>query len=148
MQAPLPSKIKQRKRCFIPDKELGRYVYAALNNAIFEDKLSKNTAIMYRRLAHTWGLCTQFEPDLPGGSRYCKIRLDYRFFCVQWFVTILAHEMVHAYQWEVLQCGLDCSEDHNETFYAFVDPLKEVGIPLKEQYNVIEWFATQDIIKI
>ena len=144
MSTPLPSKTKQRKLCFVPDKQLSRYVYTALNYAVFEGKLNQTTPISHRSMYSNWG---NFSGYIVKEHRLSKIRILPKYFCVQWFVTILAHEMIHAYQWEILRSDVKLV-DHGESFLALRPAFRQFGIPVTEHHNVVEWFKTQDILSV
>lgn len=147
MQTPLPSKRVQRKKKYHPSKEEVTDVYQLLNTHIFDGRLTI-PSINLRNL-NEWGLCIGF--DVP--RHYCKIKLNYRFFCAQWFIMILAHEMAHQVQWE-LHGPKRVAENrvpllsHGPTFYEFKAKMLEYGIPLKSFYCDKKWFKTQDLLKL
>ena len=142
MTAPLPSKNKQRKLVFRPTRELANQTYAALNNIIFDNKLNPNPTILFRSFPKQWGWCHQHTDDKD--AHYCKIRLIRRFYCSQWFTTVLAHEMCHVYEWEVLRI----EATHAAEFFMFKDALRSIGIPLEEAYCTQRWFKYQNILDI
>ena len=144
MQTPLPSKRVQRKKKYHPSKEEVTDVYQLLNTHIFDGKL-KHPSINLRNL-NVWGMCIGFtEP-----THYTKIKLNYRFFCVQWMVMILAHEMCHQYQWDVhgperIEAKRIPLLSHGPTFFAFKKKLAKFGIPLRAVYDETKWIKLQKI---
>lgn len=147
MQTPLLSKNKQRKMPFKPSKEVIYQIFDLLNENIYHGHLTR-PAINLRSLT-VWGLCTGF--DIP--HHYCKIKLHKKWFCVQWMITILAHEMAHQYQWEI-HGPIRASQkqmpllSHGPTFFEFRAALAEYGIPLKATYCDKKWFKNQNIMKV
>jgi len=113
METPLPSKRKQKKLVFKPTRELAYEVYTALNHIVFNNTLNQNPQILYRSLVRYWGQCVQYDCN---DTLSCKILLDRRFYCAQWFTTILAHEMCHAYEWEVMKLKLTPDEEHISSY--------------------------------
>lgn len=146
MQTPLPSKRFQRAKKFYPAKHQVKDVYDLLNAHIFDNKLTRPSINM--RNLQDWGECTGF--DTP--RHYTKIKLNNRFFCIQWMITILAHEMAHQYQWDIHGPKRIAAKrvpllSHGPTFYEFKEKLAEYGIPLKNFYCDKKWFKTQDLQK-
>lgn len=88
--------------------------------------------------------------DITGS--HCRIRLMDKWFCPQWFITTLAHEMVHQYQWDVLgpereQEGKDWLMSHGPSFYQFRPQLHEHNISLKTAHSQRRWFKHQNLFK-
>lgn len=147
MQTPLPSKGFQRKKKFYPTKLQVTETYQLLNTHIFNNQLTL-PSINLRNL-NVWGMCIGF--DTP--RHYSKIKLNYRFFCVQWFVTILAHEMAHQIQWDLHGPRRIADKrvpllSHGPTFFEYKQKMLEFKIPLKSFYCDKKWFKTQDMLKI
>ena len=150
MQKPLPSLTEQRKLIYRPDLSDASYAYNLLNNVIFDGKLVK-PKIEIKRLRSCWGQCVGelTEEDSP----YCsKIQLSNRFYNVQWFITILAHEMVHQWQWDIdgvkrFNEGLEPLMSHGPSFYAHKEKMAQLGISLKRWHRTKRWFIYQDFNK-
>jgi hypothetical protein len=75
-----------------------------------------------------------------------------KWFCMQWFITTLAHEMVHQYQWDIIgpereQEGKDWLMSHGPSFYQFKDGMKDYNISLKTAHSQRRWFKHQDLFK-
>jgi hypothetical protein len=147
MQTPLPSKNQQRKLKFRPTKDQIKEIFALLNEHVFEGKL-KQPSINLRSMEYL-GLCTGYDdPD-----HHVKIRLTNGFFCIQWFIMILAHEMAHQYQWvihgprRVAQKRIALLS-HGKSFFEFREQLTALGIPLKSEYSTYKWMKHQDLKKI
>lgn len=83
---------------------------------------------------------------------HCTIRMMDKWFCPQWFVTTLAHEMVHQYQWDVLgperqENGKDWLMSHGPSFFEFKPDLEDYDISLKTAHSQRRWFKHQDLFK-
>ena len=82
----------------------------------------------------------------------CIIRVSDRWYCRQWLINTLAHEMVHQYQWDIyskerFHQGKDPIMSHGPSFYVFRDQLKEHGIVLKKSIGITRWFKYQKLSK-
>jgi hypothetical protein len=82
-----------------------------------------------------------------------EIKLSDKWYCAQWMVAVLAHEMVHQYQWEILGKNMEGRikwyvMNHGPSFYEWRDAMAEYQIPLnlfiKTSY---QWFKTQSFDK-
>jgi hypothetical protein len=134
LSTPLPSKRVQRRANYRPTKEQMSLIYDILNDCLFEGKLKKPT--IHVRSIKVWGLCSVYDDP----SIYSVIRISKECFCLQWFVLILAHEMVHQHQWEidgpeVAKAGGEILVDHSASFFKFTEKFKEHGIALSEAYS-------------
>ena len=96
MAYPLPSITYQRKKSFRPTEEDIIYSYNILNKYIFNNQLVR-PEITQGIIHKAWGLCQWHHNEQATGS-YCSIRLSDKWFCSQWFLNTLAHEMVHVRQ--------------------------------------------------
>jgi hypothetical protein len=147
LNTPLPSKRVQRRASYRPTKEQMHLIFDILNDVLFEGKLARPS--IQQRSIKVWGLCSVYDdPKL-----FSRIKISNECFCVQWFTLILAHEMVHQYQWEidgpeVTKSGREIMVDHNESFFKFTDKFNEHGIPLREAYSKHLWFKHQDFANL
>ena len=149
MERPLPTLTEQRQLTYRPGLLDVSRAYNLLNNSIFNGKLKK-PKIEICRLHGAWGEC---DGDVKDGIPYCrKIRLNERFYSIQWFITVLAHEMSHQYQWEILSLprikqGLDPIMSHGHTFFIHKDKMADMGIFLKSVYRSSPWFEHQNLFR-
>lgn len=150
MQRPLPPLSEQKQLVFRPSQQDASRAFNLLNNSIFNGKLKK-PKIEICRMHGAWGECVgDFKDD--DTPFVAKIRLNEGFYSIQWFITVLAHEMSHQYQWEVLspprmELGLDPIMSHGQTFFMHKDKMADMGIFLKSSYRSRKWFKTQDLFK-
>lgn len=145
MEQDLPTISQQRAKPYRPTVGQARYYFRLLNHVIFHDRLS-TSLIVVRRLHGAWGLCKGLH-DLS-----CEIHLTDRYYCRQWFLTVLAHEMCHQYQWQVLSTsrqrkGQMPIMSHGPSFFLFRDHLRRYGIPLKTAVSQSSWFRHQNLFK-
>lgn len=97
-----------------------------LNFAVFGSMLSPPKKIEIRNFHEgTYGWCKPYGRKTNGDVCLgIRREMDDR----HTFLTVLSHEMVHQYQWQV-----DKKMTHGSTFYDWEDHLKRtVGLPLNE----------------
>jgi hypothetical protein len=75
-----------------------------------------------------------------------------KWYCKQWLITVLAHEMCHQYQWDIqgmerLKRGKQPLMSHGPSFFVFRDKLKKHGISLKGAHSKRKWFWYQNLFK-
>jgi len=145
MDHELPSISEQKTKPYRPTIGQVTFYYRLLNILIFDRKLVK-PHLEIRRLRSAWGLCIG-NVDLT-----CEIHLTDRYYCKQWFLSVLAHEMCHQYQWQILgqrriRRGRYPIMSHGPTFFLFKEKLKRFGIPLKTALQSGRWFRLQDLTR-
>ena len=154
MLVPLPSITYQRKKLFRPTNEDVIYAYTIINRYVFDNAL-KRPEITLGIIQKAWGVCS-WEPVEQGNGSSCTIRLMDKWFCQQWFVNTLAHEMVHQHQWDVYrwehlnQHGkpmFEGSGAHGPSFYAFRERFEYYGLNLKIHFGQKRWFTHQNFNK-
>ena len=151
MEFPLPPVYIQKKLPYRPTKSDVRHVYNEINYHIFDHKLRTPKLILASHCKKYWGMCIADNIVNYTGS-YCRIRMMDKWFCPQWFITTLAHEMVHQYQWDVLgpireEQGKDWLMSHGPSFYQFKPHLHDHNISLKTAHSQRRWFIHQDLFK-
>ena len=158
MNAPLPNKTEQRKLPFRPSTYEVDALYNSINRHIFDNVLTE-PEILLGQWPQVWGSCSWEEKRQRRGSHgklgtWCRMRLSDKWYSPQWFCAILAHEMVHQYQWDIDrwiyrdEMGRDpCQRSgaHGPSFHEWKPALEELGIPLKLSFGRRRWFQTQDL---
>jgi len=150
MQHPLPSITEQKRKTFRPTPQQTIKAYNLLNEAIFDGKLSR-PPIEIKRLRLTWGIC--HGDYLDNLMPVCKkIVLSDKFYTKQWFLTTLAHEMSHQWQWEIqgvkrFNQGLEPNMNHRASFFVHKKRMATMDIPLKSWHRMRKWFKYQDLFK-
>jgi len=151
ISSPLPGLTYQRKKLFRPCAARVTRIYNLLNQAVFDNQLCR-PRIVLRREYKSIGWCYGSYIPFKTGS-YCTIKLANKFYCQQWFIMILAHEMCHQYQWDIdrlqrIQKGLPGVLNHGPSFFRHRSKLAEFGIPLQKRVSTYRWFQYQDLKKI
>ena len=98
-----------------------------LNDALFDGKLIPPRTITVKNFRSIWGDCT---PLAKKGHVHLKIASE--FIDRKDFLSILAHEMIHQWQWTDVGVG---EMTHGQTFWQWEPTLKRVlNLPLAESY--------------
>ena len=157
LNAPLPSRSEQRRLPFRPEPQEIEALYRSLNKHIFENELTQPEIYMHS-IKKCWGLCNWEDVRQKRGSHgkrgtWCNIELSDKWFSPQWCVAVLAHEMVHQYQWDIERFsnnGFNIHEysgAHGPSFFAWKARFAYWGIDLKTSYGIRRWFKHQDFHK-
>lgn len=152
MSEELPTITAQKKLAYKPTIREVRKLYKLLNATVFYNKLTIPKILLKTHCRNAWGICEGEDGPFKKKSSRCTIILSDKWYCKQWLITTLAHEMVHQYQWDIysqirVKRGQESLMSHGPSFYIFRNRLKKVGIPLKEHASSSKWFKTQDIMK-
>ena len=113
---------------FIATNEHAHMVWHALNHAVFGGVLEfpDKIVVQNRKKWDFWGECEGWQRVHRRGEHYTKvIRIRKTLPSAKKFIEIMAHEMVHQYEWE--RQGI---MTHGKNFFAWKDKLAEKGIPL------------------
>jgi SprT-like family len=154
MATPLPSITYQRRKLFRPSYEDINYAYNIINRYVFDNQLRK-PFIEQKSTHKAWGWCKWEDQEQQNGS-WCHIRLSDKWFCQQWFMNTLAHEMVHQYQWDYYrwdhleEYGRQMnvySGGHGPSFYMWRDRFEHYGLNLKVAFGQKRWFLHQNFNK-
>lgn len=152
MQEELPPIAYQKRLQYRTDYDEVVKLYRMLNKTIFNNKLIMPEIEVMPRCRKYWGMCYGSIQMPTTRKSYCKIRLMDKWYCKQWLITVLAHEMCHQYQWDViglqrLSKGKQPIMSHGPSFFVFRDKLKKHGIPLKSAIVRRKWFQHQNMFK-
>jgi len=149
MQTSLPSLSYQKRLGFRPAQCDLHQAYDLINRYCFDNQLVKPVLEM-GRVSLAWGYC-MWEHDQTVPGSYCRIRVTDKWYCPQWFMNTLAHEMVHQYQWDIYrwerhQQGryTDITGSHGPSFFAHRERLAHYGLRLKTAHRMRKWFKYQD----
>ena len=151
MNQDLPSLTEQRRMSYIATVKEAKAIYRVLNREIFSDRLIIPKIHIKHRLKNIWGQCEPIESPLRTGKSNCEITLAGKWFCRQWFIMTLAHEMCHQYEWDIISLrrirqGIQPIMSHGPTFFRWRERLNKKGIPLRRCNDHDKWFATQRLI--
>ena len=152
MREPLPSIGYQKRLSYRTNKAEVVELYKLINQACFNNKLNMPEFEVTARCRKYWGMCYASYDIVKYRKTYCKIRLMDKWFCKQWLITTLAHEMVHQYQWDIdgdkrERDGKDRIMSHGPSFFVFKDNLAKYDIPLKTSHSQKKWFKYQSMSK-
>ena len=151
MHLPLPTISEQKRLLFRPSVRFVHHTYELINYEVFGNTLYKPRLEVQSHCQKYWGVCMgETYRDYTGS--HCRIRMMDKWFCPQWFVATLAHEMVHQYQWDVIgpereKEGKDWLMSHGPSFYQFREYLEPHDIPLKVAHSQRRWFKHQNLFK-
>lgn len=148
----LPSIKDQKRLIYRTSYNEVMSLFRLINRTIFNDRLEIPEIEISSHCRGYWGLCIGMYEKPRYRRSYCKIKLSDKWFCKQWLITMLAHEMCHQYQWEVYsekraRQGKDRILSHGKSFFIFKDKLARHGISLKTATGTRKWFKTQDLFK-
>jgi hypothetical protein len=153
MDEPLPSKSLQRSKPYRPKMREVKALFRLINREIFYNRLPM-PLFEIRRLKDCIGMCYGREGPIRKTKSHCTLYLADRYYCRQWFISTLAHEMVHQYQWDVysnilVKRGYHRHMSHGPTFYIWRKKLAKYNIALKS--TVLKdkhWFTHQDVTQV
>jgi hypothetical protein len=148
MYQELPPLGYQKRLCYRTDREEVVALWRLLNKEIFNGKLEMPLIEVMPRCRTYWGICFGSYTKIHGTKSKCKIRLMDKWFCRQWLITTLAHEMCHQYQWDVigesrLKEGKEPLMSHGPSFFVYRNKLAKHGISLKRSHGMRRWFKHQ-----
>ena len=102
-----------------------------------------------------WGICIGLDNETARGTS-CLIKISDKYFCPQWFMNVLAHEMAHQYQWDIYRWdhqdyhGREMYKDggaHGPSFFMWRERFDHYGLNLKTAHGQRRWFKWQDFNK-
>ena len=152
MSQDLPNLTFQRKLSYTATVREVKAIYRLINKEIFNNRLAIPKIAIRSRLRGTWGECSGIDVPYSNTKSRCIITLADRWYCRQWLITAIAHEMCHQYEWDIIskyreRDGLPPIMSHGPTFFRWREKLKKRGIPLKRYSDHEKWFITQHMLK-
>lgn len=150
MQTPLPSITYQKRKSYKPDIDEVNYIYDKVNMYVFNNEL-RRPPIVLGHWKGFWGECTGYDEFTNYGT-FCKIKISKSWFCLQWLVTTVAHEMAHQYEWDIIgdyyeEQGKERRMTHRQAFFIHKRQMAHFGIDLKTAHSQRRWFKYQDFTK-
>ena len=103
------------------------YWFNVINEEVFDGCCPSPHLMLVKRQRGSWGYVKQAE---YGGKHWVALFMSPKFPTLAAFIQILAHEMVHV--WQFLKLGDTGS--HNKHFYSWRDRFKEFGLDLRRNY--------------
>ena len=144
MQEPLPPISHQKRLRYRITQEDAIAAYKVINKEVFNNALDMPEILVKSHRRKYWGMCHGEYEKIKNRKTLCWIELMDKWYCKQWFITILAHEMCHQYQWDIFSKDReDRLMSHGPSFFVYRDKLKEHGVSLKKWHRRNKWFTTQ-----
>lgn len=103
-----------------------------LNAVIFDGRVPKFSKIRIKNVSGQIAAACPMHDHSNQESRFCNLEIHSKFRSFQFFITILAHEMVHSYQWLVERRS---QMSHGPSFFSWRARLAEHHIPLHIKYD-------------
>lgn len=152
MSEELPNLTFQRKMSYLATVREVKAIYRLINKEIFGNRLVMPKIYVKSRLMGSWGECHGADTPYSNNRSRCVITLADRYYCKQWLIMTIAHEMCHQYEWDIISKrrqreGLPPIMSHGPTFFRWRDKLKKKGIPLKKFNDHEKWFVTQRLFR-
>lgn len=148
MESSLPSVSYQKKKLFRPSHEDLVTAYKLINRHVFDNALAMPD-IKLIQTQKCWGYC-QWMDDYQNNGSYCIIRLNRNWFCRQWFMNTLAHELCHQFQWDIYRWEsplYQSSGAHGPSFFMWRERFSHYGLTLKTAFGQKRWFKHQSFNK-
>ena len=154
MTTDLPPRTFQKRLRYRTNHHEVLALFKIINREIFNDVLPTPNIEIMPRCRQYWGICMarSVYPDYSYRKSNVTIRLMDKWYCKQWLITTLAHEMCHQYQWDIesqkrIREGKEPLMSHGPSFFIFRDKLQKHGIPLKRSHGMRRWFKHQSMFK-
>jgi hypothetical protein len=149
----LPSISKQKRQPFRPTISEAKQAWRVINALCFNSELKMPEFSLHSR-TWWWAMCCSNSgtPKELKTKSNCEIQLSDKWFCRQWFVDTLAHEMAHQYQWDIdgvkrMKKGWAPIMSHGPSFFKHRDNMKKHGLHLKIAHKNDKWFKYQCLKK-
>ena len=113
------------KNKFIPTIGEVREWFKVINREIFDNALDDFREIEIKRRHGVWAECWAFI-NTETGEKHSALSLNHYLKSKKHFIGVLAHEMIHHYQWTIAQTNMD----HGETFFEWKSKLAKHKITL------------------
>ena len=151
LETPLPSISRQRRKPYRPTEQEINRIYSLMNRVVFDGQMTRPRIVTGREV-DALGWCIGMRPPTRTRSG-CVIRLTDKWFSVHWLIFVMAHEMCHQYQWDILgpqrqAQGRRPMMSHGPSFLMHRQRLVEIGVPLLKKVYMYRWFQYQDLKKL
>jgi len=106
-----------------------QYWWCRFNNVIFDGMLVQPVRFEFRKFPKADGWC---KPYRRTKQRRVTMGINSEIWERKMFYTILIHEMVHQFEWEVARRWE--TNSHGDNFFVWTNDIKQLGLELKETY--------------
>ncbi len=127
-------KLSRAKEPFKPTKKKLWYWFNKINAEVFEGKLKKFRKVQFLKCRTMWAISYGVQIwSKTKKKQYLHTDLIIKdsFRTEKQFVDVLAHEMVHHWQWSHSEAGMT----HGQTFWMWKEALEKHNIILTENIN-------------
>jgi hypothetical protein len=125
-------KIRGEKYDFVVSEGLCRYWWHMLNVAVFDGMLTPPASFKVKRYRDSLGWCLPWKPTCE--TRRVTIGIHADMWDRREFLTVLVHEMVHQWEWEVVG-KWDPWVEHGKQFFSWKHKIKtRANLPLDKTY--------------
>lgn len=151
MNVDLPSVSQQKRKTYKTTTLEVTKLFKIINEELFNSKLKKPKIEIKPKITNYWGMCIGVRTPTKNKSG-CELIITQNHFCKQWLIMIIAHEMAHQYQWDIIgldrmKKGLQPIMSHGPTFYMHKAKFLKHNIPLKRVIHSKIWFTKQNLLK-
>ena len=103
MTSDLPNITYQKRLSYRTSESEAYHLFKLINLEVFNNRLPTPKIEIMPRCRDYWGCCegTELHHIYRPKKSHCVIRLSDKWFCKQWLITVLAHEMCHQYQGDI-----------------------------------------------
>lgn len=150
----LPNITSQKRLRYRTNQKEVLALFKLINKEVFNNALPMPTLEVQSHCRDYWGMCIAKSYILHADKTKsnCIIRLSDKWYCRQWLITTLAHEMAHQYQWDVLghkriKKGKAPLMSHGPSFFIYKHRMAKYGISLKKSHRMRKWFTYQNLFK-
>ncbi len=120
---------------FIITESFCLYWWRYLNEAIFDGKLTQPVRFEIRKFRKDCGWCRPYAANRK--EKRVVIGINSSIWDRKSFLEVLGHEMVHQWEWEVLQSWKDSDPVHGKQFYDWTGRLaSRAGLTLSASYDI------------
>lgn len=120
---------------FVITESFCLYWWSRLNTAIFDDKLTPPTRFEIKKYRMMCGWCRPYGKSKK--NRKTIIGINRELQDRKTFLEVLAHEMVHQWEWEVDNDWDDSAPHHGQKFFEWAPRLKRTaGLTLAVSYDL------------
>lgn len=126
---PILEKINEPGEYIATFKDIRQW-HSILNAAVFGGVVPKFGDIEIKFRRGQFASAVEDNKKRNPDDRCCPLRISPCFPSFKVFIIILAHEMIHAWEWVVIG-----RMSHGKTFFQWKEKLAEQGIPLNKRYH-------------
>jgi hypothetical protein len=112
-----------------------------LNESCFNGVIPKFRHIKIQKISGQLAACDPMGWKNDDDIREANLQIDSSFPDFKSFIVILAHEMIHAWQWVIKG-----KMTHGKTFFQWKEKLLEQGIPLHKEYHRKKILDTEVVV--